>query len=194
MNIRPIEDWYWYFDDKLDSLMIDLSQGILFRSRLTRKMIVIDALEDADFSIADASLFYQFSESCQSLPLPEPHKVELILNAIAAHNYLKPIMPKSWYFSPQSIPFVANKGDLAMAEIEKGNDHIHLLVIDSSATASLCLIADPRVQLADKIFYLGNAIKVMHNRLLPYACCDASESYYDQDQDDPLRHFLNKVC
>lgn len=188
MNIRPTEDWYWYFDDKLDSLMIDLSNNILFRSRLTKKMIVIDAFEAGDFSIADASLYYQFCESCELLELIEPHKVELILNAIATHNYLKPIMPKSWHFMLQPVSFAPGIGDLAVAQLENTNEYIRLLTIDSSYTAALCLIAEPSVRLSGKTFYLGDAIKVMHNRLLPYI------SQVQSSKADPLQCFLNKVC
>lgn len=192
MHIRPTEDWYWYFDEKLDALMIDLSQDMIFRSRLTKKMIIIDALDGREFSVEDATLYYQFSESCEVLALCEPNKVELILNALAVRNYLKPLMPKSWYFEAQTCLFVPKIGDIAVATIQTSHEIVQLLVIDSSSTAALCIIAQPTAFIAGKTYYLGEAIKVMHNRLFPWDPFTVDRSVAEEN--DPLTQFLNKVC
>lgn len=49
-----------------------------------------------------------------------------------------------------------------------------LLVIAPGASASLCLLAQPSLALSGKTLMLGEAIKVMHDRLLPLCAQDTS--------------------
>jgi cell division protein ZapC len=167
MNVRPTENWYWYFDHSLDSLMLNLSQDMVFRSRFTKKMLVDDGFIETRFSIADASTYYQFYENCDSFLLPEPYKVQLVLNAIAARNYLKPQMPKSWYFLPQASPYMPDIGEAVCVQLCENHQFIDLLTIDISDNATLCVIAQKSAPLAGKTVILGDVIKIMHDRLIP---------------------------
>lgn len=188
-----MEGWYWYYDEKVDALMIDLSQGIVFRSRLSKKMVISDALIKTQFSLQDAAFYYQFLESSELLSLSEPHRIELVLNSLAAKNYLKPVMPKSWYFAQQRHCLLPKVGEIVTTHTLDTGEPINLLAIDSGANASLCIIAQHDVHLADKIFCLGDAIKIMHDRFAPSTISTSSKNDSLKYDGISVQHVLNEV-
>ncbi|MCO6524628.1 MAG: cell division protein ZapC [Candidatus Schmidhempelia sp.] len=195
MKVRPTENWYWYFDHSLDSLMLNLSQDMIFRSRFTKKMIVADAFVENRFSIEDAATYYQLYESCNLFSLAEPHKVELVLNALAARNFLKPQMPRSWYFFQQPYSYSPERGEAVCTQLCNSHQFIDLLTIDISDNASLCVIAQKSANLAGKILNLGDVIKIMHDRLIPKGNISDRLSHHTKDEDIEITNYnLTQVC
>ncbi|WP_081301141.1 cell division protein ZapC [Gilliamella sp. wkB178] len=167
MIFRPTDCWRWYFDNEYGNLMLEVSPEMLFRSCYSSKMLIPDVFGEFPFSVSDATAYYLFRDSCQSLNLDESQQIELSINAIVAANFLKPQMPKSWYFSQQPQLFVPKVADIVEVNIQEGNQRATLLVVEAGENASLCIIAQPTFTAMNKTFNFAEAIKVMNDRLTP---------------------------
>jgi len=169
MKIKPDDQWRWFFDAEQDRMMLDLANGMLFRSRFPRKMLTPDAFNAAVFSVDDAAQFYTWQESCRETSLSDDRCAELLLNALVAYRFLKPLMPKSWHFRIcQRHHWQPGESDLVTVTLEESGEEARMLVIEAGENAALCVLAQPQLQLAGKTMMLGDAIKIMHDRLQPW--------------------------
>lgn len=170
MQLKPDDRWQWYFDSQHDRLMLDLTDGLIFRSIFNRKILIPDAFNHQPFSVNDAALFQDFDENCRALPLNSEQHATLVLNAIVASRFLKPQLPKSWHFSLDNQGWLPKQSRLVETILSDTQQSVILLVVEAGEKASQCILAQPYLQLnSSKTLLLGEVIKVMNDRLRPYA-------------------------
>lgn len=164
--LKPNNAWKWYFDKECNALMLDLGNEMVFRVSIEAKLLIPDAFNESPFSVDDASLFQTFSNAVKSLELSGPRKAELILNAVAANRFHKPVLPKSWFFESQQKEMAPQCGEVIRLTSLSG-ESAPFLVIENAGSASLCMqAADSDMALSDsKTLPFCGAIKVMNDRL-----------------------------
>lgn len=67
----------------------------------------------------------------------------------------------------------AHAGDAACVWLSDTNEQVNLLVVESGENAALCLLAQPCVVIAGRAMQLGDAIKIMNDRLKPQVNVDS---------------------
>ncbi|SKA53530.1 cell division protein ZapC [Enterovibrio nigricans] len=166
--LKPNNAWKWYFDKEAQLLMLDLGEDMVFRVAMEKKHLIPDAFVDTPFSVDDASLFQVYNEALSVLPLSSPRRAELVLNAVAANRFHKPLLPKSWFFKSIEGHVTPAAGSIVELQTDFGSEAY--LVIENSGCASLCMHAgeSPLALSESKQMRFCEAIKVMNDRLSIY--------------------------
>ncbi|MBU2898872.1 cell division protein ZapC [Vibrio hepatarius] len=164
--LKPSDKWTWYYDDTQQHLMLDLGDDIIFRTNMSKKLVVDCAIGINEFSVDDASAFQTYKEQISHLNLSEPRQAELALYCVSAKRFHKPVQPKSWFFNPVACGEQSpEEGDF----IKLLNNHSegYFIVLEVGDNASLCALVDiaPFVLDGKKSLQFGQAIKVMHDRM-----------------------------
>lgn len=163
--LKPNHAWKWYFDPKIGSLMLDLGQNMAFQVAISQKLLIPDAFIDTAFNVDDALLFQTYLDAISGLELSNARKLELALNAVAAHHFHKPLLPKSWFFHTQIELMIPEVGSIVELSNDLGRGFF--MVIENAGTASLCMLAEetPFKLTETKEMSFCSSIKSMNNRL-----------------------------
>ncbi|PHM61285.1 cell division protein ZapC [Xenorhabdus ishibashii] len=170
MKIKPDDQWRWYFDPEHSRVMLDLANGMVFRSRFPAKMLTDYAvtMKEMSFSVDDAALFYTFEEHSRSINMAPALRAELALNGVVALRFMKPQMPKSWYFSHVSLVEKPEHGEIIQLKLQDSGTEALFMVAEVGDNASLCLLVQKKLELHDRVMSFCDPIKVMNDRIIPY--------------------------
>ncbi len=163
--LKPSDKWNWYYSNSEGYLMLELGEEMVFRTNLSRNLLVDCAFSSNQFTVDDASDYQTYKERVDYLPLSAPRKVELVLYCVAAKRFHKPVQPKSWFFDYQSSGYSPQEGELISLVNSHGRGHF--IVLDVGESASLCVSVDlaPFTLNNSKQLCFGQVIKVMHDRM-----------------------------
>lgn len=168
MKIKPDDHWRWYFDNDHDRIMLDLANGMIFRSCFPSKMLTAYARQESSFSVDDAAKYYIFDESARELKFSSQLQAELVLNSLIALRFLKPQMPKSWYFATNYNIAEPSLGQIIQVTLKETNESAIFIVAEVGESASLCLLAQQSLALPDRTLKFCDPIKIMNDRMCQY--------------------------
>lgn len=174
--LKPSDTWSWYYDNKAQSLMLDLGMDMVFCVNLPPKVLINSAFDDCKFSVDDASAYQMFVEHISYLPLSEPRKVELALNCVAARRFHKPMLPKSWFFETQGAGYYPEEGEIVSLKNDLGEGHF--IIVENYECASMCMLVDMDAFALNPTKYMAfcEPIKVMNDRMAKMQVVNSS--YY----------------
>ncbi|EKO3594726.1 cell division protein ZapC [Vibrio metschnikovii] len=164
--LKPSDKWSWYYSDSEGYLMLDLGQEMVFRTNLSRNLLVDSAFSNPSFTVDDASDYQTYKERVSGLQLTEPRQVELALYCVAAKRFHKPVQPKSWFFDYQSATDIKpEEGDIV--SLVNSFNQGFFIVLEVGESASLCVLIElaPFTLSSTKQLEFGQVIKVMHDRM-----------------------------
>ncbi|MCG6216335.1 cell division protein ZapC [Vibrio furnissii] len=163
--LKPSDKWNWYYADSEGYLMLDLGEEMVFRTNLSRNLLVDCAFSENHFTVDDASDYQTYKERISCLEMSEPRRVELALYCVAAKRFHKPVQPKSWFFDYQGGDVAPEEGD--MVSLVNGYNQGYFIVLEVGDNASLCALVDLQafVLNGSKSLEFGQVIKVMHDRM-----------------------------
>ncbi|WP_220721231.1 cell division protein ZapC domain-containing protein [Agarivorans litoreus] len=168
MLIQPNKQWHWVFDTNKGVMTLELGENMLFVSKLCKKRCVQHAQEDGPFTTEHTQLYYQFLEQLEPFNWSDPIKVQICLNAVASAQFLKPLMPQSWFFNSTASTHqnLLQVGELAVLQTE--NAQARCVVVEvSEQTYTLMTIEGGLVLDERKSLSQFEAIKVMQDRVVP---------------------------
>lgn len=159
------DTWKWYYDEDKSSLMLHISDEMVFHTNLTRKVLSQSAFNPQPFSVDDAYQYQLFQETIKGLDLSTPRKAELVLKSVSIKRFHKPVQPKSWFFDTQSDNYHPQEGEII--ELQNELNSGFFLVVDVAETASIVVSVniDDFYLTATKTLSFCQPIKVMHDRM-----------------------------
>ncbi len=167
MLLMPKREWQWIYNDAYGVLSVSLGSDMEFLTPYKIKSLIPDALGLLEFSVEHAKFYIDFIERLgKTVNVADAVKVQLALNATAAHFLLKPQMPRSWFFDCSAVCVYSEIAKVFQLHCQ-GTD-VDVMVVESGIQASLVMLLSPQLELSDnKQLSQFECIKVMNDRLRP---------------------------
>ncbi|MFI3245693.1 MAG: cell division protein ZapC [Ferrimonas sp.] len=167
MVLTPDNSWNWVFDQKHQHLCLHLGQEWLFVSAFDEKWLTPNTAYPKPFSFLHAEEFQSGLDSLEHQSFgTQEQRIELIFNLIAARHFVRPLMPKSWFFQLSNI--IVYPRLYKLVAVETKIQMATFIVIDSNEQSSLLMLIDEQCLLTEnKSLAKFELIKVMNDRLMP---------------------------
>ncbi len=168
MALKPNDKWMWYFDDASGCLAIALSDDLHFQTRYQRDQLVTDAFSSQAFNTSDAEIYAATTAGVEEcFDLSEAMLTQIGLNAAAARRFLRPQLPKSWFFLPSTSTLTLAEGNAV--ELFSHQQAGYFVVIEAGCETSVLMVLSDRIELNEyKTIKAFDVIKVMNDRVQRY--------------------------
>tara|TARA_R110000868_G_scaffold149511_1_gene371956 strand:- start:612 stop:1139 length:528 start_codon:yes stop_codon:yes gene_type:complete len=163
--LQPKTDWYWFCDQQ--HLMLSLGQNLQFKTAYSCNRLINAPSDKQWFNVDDSAHYSAIADRLlmSHLNLGGAELTQIVINAVAALVFHKPVALRSWYFIEQTHYGVSHH--LASLENDQGKGDVLLLEHDSNVAT--CMVISNSLELnSDKQLGQFELIKVMKNRLIPF--------------------------
>jgi cell division protein ZapC len=163
--LTPTTQWYWFCEEQ--QLMLSLGDELCFQTAYGNKHCLNLPAKPLAFSLEDYNCYLSLAASIEEsgLALSTAQLTEVVLNAVAALSFHKPVALKSWYFDEQG--HCGSYHQLAKLENAYGSADVLILHHDSDVVTVMILSENLAIS-TQKNLTQFNLVKVARNRLLPF--------------------------
>ena len=163
--LQPKADWYWFCEQQ--SLMLSLGANLQFKTAYSNKHLLHRPDGKQWFSLEDTARYHALAEQLKAsgLAVSGAELSQILINAVAAQGFHKPVTLRSWYFAEQPHFGVVHQ----LASLENALGKGHVLVLEQDANVANCMVISKCLSLHDdKKLAQFELIRVMKNRLVPF--------------------------
>ena len=164
--LQASAQWNWYACSQSNTLRLDMGPEMAFCTPYKLRQLTDLAFDNPHFNLRDAEFYQQVTSYLANLGCWSPSQIcQIALNATAAKFYLKPVLAKSWFFTPYlgSLPSTE-----AIVNLQSVSDSGQFLIVDHSEHASLCLCLENLFSLDENLSLKQfEVIRVLNDRIHP---------------------------
>ncbi|MEP7705438.1 cell division protein ZapC domain-containing protein [Paraglaciecola sp. 25GB23A] len=163
--LQPTTDWHWYCDKQY--LMLSLKHNLQFQTAYNIGRLLNVPADKQFFSMLDSERYMQLAEQLEAshLNVGAAEMTQILLNAIAAITFHKPVTLRSWYFCEQNHAGAIRQ----LASLENQDGKGNVLILEQEQHVATCMVISQSLILnANKQLQKFELVKVMKNRLIPY--------------------------
>jgi cell division protein ZapC len=156
----PSSCWHWQVD--AGKLQLHSSSVLHNTPFMVNDLTAIPA---AEFTLAQAELFWQFRHALEPLNLPEAICFAAAIDAMAAQLFLRQTGHKSWWFTPVSNLYLPQATELVWIGAAEP-----LLAIITAQHGTCCqlLLLQQGYTLQGKPLYAGQVLVLLNDRVQPF--------------------------
>lgn len=160
--------FYWEYSNVAQCLMLcSQDTGRRIRTSLEKSMLTQSALSINDCDMEDFLFFNVVIDALKPYQLDDTAREFLAYSAVAVRQFLLPIQPKSWFFTPLNGVEICDEAEpkLVQAQIKDSGDFVNLLLVQISGNVADCLLLDRTLHLPGLNLTFAKPLRLFANRL-----------------------------
>lgn len=162
----PSGRWQWYIDSDSGHLALALDNDLHCITAYKAKHLSPGAVFPMPFSVEHTEQFYAFTQVVETSQCSEAQCAHIVLNAVAATSFHKPVALKSWFYQPFVHGGAAPTG---LSELFTESDKAVVLIVEQDASRSTCMVVDGPLRISDdKTLSPFTLVNVCNDRLHPF--------------------------
>jgi len=166
IDFIPQANWHWLFDHNRATLTLNMG-GRVIDIVYKPAMLTLQFDQPVFFTMDDVANYIDLFEGLELADYPPELRSKIILHALAANQFHKPIMPKNWLFeSNAGEQHKAHKGDHVILISSAIKEAKKYLVLDTSDDFILCMLIEKSHGLTfSRTFGQFQIVKVTYDKI-----------------------------
>ncbi|MBE2898233.1 cell division protein ZapC [Pasteurellaceae bacterium 20609_3] len=160
--------FYWEYSHVAQCLMLcSQDTGRRIRTSLEKSMLTQSALSVSDCDMEDFLFFNVVVDALKHHPAEDATREFLAYSAVAVRQFLLPIQPKSWFFTPLNGIEICDEAEpkLVQAQIKDSGEWVNLLLVQIGGNVADCLLLDRTLVLPGLNLTFAQPLRLFANRL-----------------------------